>query len=73
MFIGSETGGGGGGGGGTVTKCPIETILSGTYGLLPPLVQGICQFETYLCSFFSNEGSFSHLFFSIVWIVGLTH
>ena len=27
-----------------------------------PLVQGIYRIETYLCSFFSNEGSFSHLF-----------
>ena len=35
------------------------------YDLLPPLVRGICQIKTYLCSFFSNEGSFSHLFDSL--------
>ena len=35
------------------------------YDLLPPLVRGIFQIKTYLCSFFSNEGSFSHLFDSL--------
>ena len=35
------------------------------YDLLPPLVRGICQIKAYLCSFFSNEGSFSHLFDSL--------
>ena len=35
------------------------------YDLQPPLVRGICQIKTYLCSFFSNEGSFSHLFDSL--------
>ena len=35
------------------------------YDLLQPLVRGICQVKTYLCSFFSNEGSFSHLFDSL--------
>ena len=29
------------------------------------MVRGICQIKTYLSSFFSNEGSFSHLFDSL--------
>ena len=29
------------------------------------MVRGICQIEKYSCSFFSNEGSFSHLFDSL--------
>ena len=45
----------------SVTKCPVEIILSGmTY-----YHQGICQIERYSCSFFSNEGSFSYLFDSL--------
>ena len=35
------------------------------YDLLPPLVRGICQIEKYSISFFSNEGSFLHLFDSL--------
>ena len=50
----------------SVTECPIEIILFGmTYYYHCTLVQGIRQIETYLCSFFSNEGSFSHLFDSL--------
>ena len=44
----------------TLFHCNIQW-----YDLLPPLVRGICQIKTYLCSFFSNEGSFSHLFDSL--------
>ena len=50
----------------SVTECPLPNRNNSFwYDLLPPLVRGICQIKTYLCSCFSNEGSFSHLFDSL--------
>ena len=68
--------GGGGGGGGksqypyvglnnSVTECTIEIILSGMTYYHHWFKEFVNSKHIYLCSFFSNEDSFSHLFDSL--------